>query len=148
MAFGGLGWAWWRARGALRDGTWSISADLLWALACLLAVLVAPHLYTHDLTTLALPAWIIVARLIVGARGRAAAFGWSALIWSVYLLGFLLPTVADRWPAAPVVPTVILFALAAGLLIREIGMVARFSPRRDGAGAHAPREVAVALSGS
>lgn len=143
LALGGLIWAWWRARGELRDGSWGVSADLLWALACLLAVLVAPHLYTHDLTTLALPAWIIVARLIVGARDRAAAFRWFALLWSVYLLGFLLPTVADRWPAAPVVPTVALFALAAVLLIRQIGGVARLVPRRDTPAGGASQPVAV-----
>ncbi|HEY8599493.1 MAG TPA: glycosyltransferase family 87 protein [Thermomicrobiales bacterium] len=149
MTFGGLGWAWWRARGVLRAETWGVSADLLWALACLLAVLVAPHLYTHDLTTLALPAWIIVARLIVGARDRAAAVRWSALLWSVYLLGFLLPTVADRWPAAPVVPTVILFAVAAVLLIRQIDGVAGVLPRRDTPAADDSRPVAaVARAGS
>jgi hypothetical protein len=144
LAFGGLGWAWWRARGALRHDNWGVSADLLWALACLLAVLVAPHLYTHDLTTLALPAWIIVARLIVGAREQAVAFRWSALLWSVYLLGFLLPTVADRWPAAPVVPTVILFAVAAVLLIRQIGGVAWVLPYRDTPAADDSRPVAAA----
>ena len=109
LAFGGLLWAWWRARGELRGAAWGESADLLWALACLLAVLVAPHLYTHDLTTLALPAWIIVARLIVGARERAVAL---------------------RWSAAPVVPTVSLFALAAVLLIRQIGGTARVTAAR------------------
>ncbi len=149
LTFGGLGWAWWRARDELRAGSWGVSADLLWALACLLAVLVSPHLYMHDLTTLALPAWIIVARLIVGARERAAARRWSVLLWSVYLLGFLLPTIADRWPAAPVVPTVTLFALAAGLLIREIGVVARFVPRRDTpVDGDFPHVTVVALTGS
>jgi hypothetical protein len=115
LTLGGLAWAAWRARSGRRGTTWTARHDFLWALACVAAVLVAPHLNAHDLTILALPAWIVVARLVAGRADRAAR-GWAALLWAVYLLALLIPTIADRYPAAPVVPKVTLFAVAALLL--------------------------------
>lgn len=114
-------WAWWRARREVAGPIWGEKSDQLWALACLIAVLVAPHLYMHDLTSLALPAWIIVAGLVAGTWRGAHAYLWLAILWAVYALGFLVPSIADRWPAAPVVPTVLLIALAAALLTWQIG---------------------------
>jgi hypothetical protein len=123
--------AWWRARSEVTGAAWGEQSDLLWALGCLLAVLVAPHLYMADLTSLALPVWIVVAGLASGAWRGPLARLWLGILWAIYMVGFLLPTIAGEWPAAPVVPAVLLFAIAAALLAWRIaGLSSALAPRR------------------
>lgn len=107
-------WVWWRsraARGAGRD-------DALWALACLVAVLVATHVYMHDLPVLLLPAWIVAARALSGVWGARVARGWLALLWAGY--GWALNFAFVPSPGLTIVPTVLLLLAAIALLGREL----------------------------
>src|SRR5439155_17921430 len=81
--------------------------------------------------SLALPAWIVVAGLASGTWRGARARLWSAILWAIYALGFLVPSIAGNWPAAPVVPTVLLIALAAALLVWQVGGAPAAAPRGD-----------------
>jgi hypothetical protein len=93
------------------------AVDLTWAACVLLATLIAPHLYIHDLTLLIFPAWIIVARVVAGGWRPSLVRLWLVVLWSIHLLSLVFMMIADRWPSVPVVPTVLLCAAAAGLLV-------------------------------
>ena len=119
----GLVWAWWHSSNG--EGT---DCDLLWAAGCVVAILIAPHLYLHDLTLLIFPAWIVVAQRATRVWRASLAHLWLGLLWSVHLLAILFLLIADSRPALPVVPTIVLIAVAGGLLIlrgSNLGVVAR-----------------------
>lgn len=94
---------WWRTRAA------PTPRDPVWALAIVSSLLIAHHLYNHDLTLLIFPAWLIVAGATRGGWPRARL--WLALV----VVGSLLPSVtaalAER-QAQITVPSVALLALA------------------------------------
>jgi Glycosyltransferase family 87 len=117
IALLGLVLAWWRARGVVESAAGERAVDLTWAACVLLATLIAPHLYIHDLTLLIFPAWIIVARVVAGGWRPSLVRLWLVVLWSIHLLSLVFMMIADRWPSVPVVPTVLLCAAAAGLLV-------------------------------
>ncbi|MFN8541978.1 MAG: glycosyltransferase family 87 protein, partial [Thermomicrobiales bacterium] len=88
-----LAWAWWRQRPNFHQPPPSIGGprialtDLLWALATIVTILIAHHLYIHDLTLLIFPAWLMVA--------GATATGWPhPRLWlALATIGSLLPIV-------------------------------------------------------
>jgi hypothetical protein len=107
-------WVWWRSRrvvGAWRD-------DALWALACLVAVLVATHVYGHDLPVLLFPSWLVAARALSGAWGARRARGWLALLWAGYAWALNFAFVPSA--GLTIVPTVLLLLAAIALLGREL----------------------------
>lgn len=110
---GALVWAWWRLRVSNDDQ----ANDILWALAVPVAILVAPHLYIHDLTILILPAWLAV-RLIAGRVWSGwPGHAWLALLWLGYLLGLASLFRIEEYPAWPTVPGILVIAALAGLLL-------------------------------
>lgn len=101
---------WWRSRHA-----GPAASEAVWALALLVAVLIAPHLNPHDLSVLIVPSWIVTSRVVAGAWGVAAAPLWFGLLWA----GFWAAPLAlsqERVPAISVVPSVLLLVVMAGLL--------------------------------
>ncbi|HET8629343.1 MAG TPA: glycosyltransferase family 87 protein [Thermomicrobiales bacterium] len=107
-------WIWSRSRARL--GQWR--DDALWALACLVAVLVATHVYGHDLPVLLLPAWLVAARALSGAWGARRARGWLALLWAGYAWALNFAFVPSA--GLTIVPTVLLLLAAIALLGREL----------------------------
>jgi hypothetical protein len=129
-------WVWWRARGDVGVGESGGMAGHTWAAGCVAAVLIAPHLYIHDLLLLAFPAWIIVSRIASGVYGAPLSRLWLVLLWFIYLFTLLFQLIADLWPAVPVVPTILLIAAAAAVLVWQVGQPAhgdehRRFPMRD-----------------
>lgn len=123
-----LFWAWRRLRPRSATDSWGREHELLWALVVPIAVLVAPHLYIHDLALLILPAWIVVARLSAMGEQRRTRI-WLTLLWLGYALTLASLFRAEDVPAFPTVPGVLLIAAMAGLLIQEIGTQAARPPR-------------------
>lgn len=89
-----LAWAWWRQRPASHQpssggpgGPRIALTDPLWALATIVTILIAHHLYIHDLTLLIFPAWLLVS--------GATATGWPhPRLWlALAAIGSLLPIV-------------------------------------------------------
>jgi hypothetical protein len=121
LSIGVLCWAWWHTREGARAHDGTAQADLVWALTCIVALLTALHLNPHDLTLLIVPAWIVAAYVTSTGGGRwggPLSRLWLLLLWTGYLLRWLL--LLDSSPVAEVVPTVLLLALAAGLLAWQI----------------------------
>lgn len=111
-----LAWVAWRARPLLRAPVWDMRMDLFWAFAVLLAILVAPHLYLHDLTALVIPAWIVVATLHAGLWPIALARSWPVLFWTISAVSLPVHLTANRWPAGLIVVTALLCPCAAVFL--------------------------------
>jgi len=109
-------WWWSRADGEL----WAGQQDVLWSLACLVAILIAPHLYIHDLVLLILPAWLIVARSGTLPARSVAARSWSAALWCGYALAFSSLFRAEDLPALPVVPGLLLLLAMMIALLRQV----------------------------
>ena len=91
------------------------ATDLVWALACVVAVLVPPHLGPHDHTLLLFPLWIVSAHLLSGRWPEGQARLWLALLWGNYLLGPLNLFIGLPTSAATVANVLILVAAAAFL---------------------------------
>ena len=107
--------AWWGARGGIEVR--ALRHDALWSLTCLVAILIAPHLYIHDLVLLILPAWLIVARALPALARSHAARLWLVALWCGYGLAFSALFRAEEIPALPVVPLLfLLIAMLAALL--------------------------------
>lgn len=148
LSFGTLAallWVGWRARLAFRAPAWDMRTDLYWACAIFLAILVAPHLYLHDLTALVLPAWIIVASLRADIWPDGCARVWPALLGTIAVIGLLVQLTADRWPGALMAVTALL-CLSAALLLgwrcvhfsTPLGAPAAEAPRAVSAPQHLP----------
>jgi hypothetical protein len=90
--------------------------DLLWALTGIVAVLTSLHLNPHDLTLLIFPAWIIGAYATSGLWSKWYSRLWLALLWAGYIFGPMTLTN----PTAIVVPSVLLMAVAAALLVWKL----------------------------
>jgi len=99
--------AWWGSRGGEGEGR-AMRQESLWSLTCLVAVLIAPHLYIHDLVILILPAWLIVARVLPVLAGSVTARIWLVALWCGYALAFSALFRAEDTPALPVVPGLLL----------------------------------------
>lgn len=121
LSLGVLVWCWWRwhsTAGRVRVARPAAEPlpDLLWALAVVVAVLISPHLYIHDLTVLILPVWIIASRATGGTWSPRLSRAWLAVLWLVYGVPLL-----SLWPAAPsatvVVPSVLCLVLTGALLV-------------------------------
>ncbi|MFN8516546.1 MAG: glycosyltransferase family 87 protein [Chloroflexia bacterium] len=121
---GALVWAWWRLRGIERDR----ADDILWMLAVPVAILVAPHLYIHDLTILILPAWIAVR--LIGERVWAgwSSHAWLALLWLGYLLAFSSLFRVENHPEWPTVPGILVMLAFVGLLVWRANVEAAAAP--------------------
>jgi hypothetical protein len=126
-ALGALLWAAWSVRGAARgrdaavggDGT---NADLLWSLAIVVAVLIAPHLNAHDLVVLILPGWLITASVIAGVWDGRRARLWLLIAGAVYL-PFPVVELAGQPLLWAILPTVLALSLAVVLLAwRLVGL--------------------------
>ncbi len=124
---GALVWAWWRSRAATGDDA-DRANELLWALAVPAAILIAPHLYIHDLTLLALSAWLVLHQIAAGVwRGRQR-YAWYALLWVGYFLAFSSLFRSDDRAYSPVIPGILCIAVLIGLLTwRADGIVAPHS---------------------
>ncbi|MFN8514600.1 MAG: glycosyltransferase family 87 protein [Chloroflexia bacterium] len=76
-----LAWAWWRQRPNFHQPPPSIGGprialtDLLWALATIVTILIAHHLYIHDLTLLIFPAWLLSSPVPLPPAGPTPASG-------------------------------------------------------------------------
>ena len=105
---GALVWVGWRARLVLRAPSWDVRTDLYWAFGILLAILVAPHLYLHDLTALVIPVWIVVSTLHADLC--------PVLFWTISAVSLPVHLTANRWPAGLIVVTALLCLGAAILL--------------------------------
>jgi hypothetical protein len=112
---GALVWAWWRLRAVGRDQ----ADDILWALAVPAAILVAPHLYIHDLALLVLPAWIAVRLIAGGAWGGWTSRAWLILLWIGYLLAFASLFRVENHPEWPTVPGILVIVALGGLLAQR-----------------------------
>ena len=100
---------WWRGRGASAAPARGIG-DPLWALTVVGTLLIAHHLYIHDLTLLVLPAWLIIAGATAGGWPQPRL--WIALVVVGSLLPIVTATLAQRqWQSN--VPSVALMVLAA-----------------------------------
>lgn len=119
-SLGLLLWVCWRHRAALGEQREGAASDLTWALACLIAILAAPHLYIHDLTLLIFPAWVIVHRLRAEGWPRPLATIWLALLWAGFVLplGFMFRS--EAYLFFPTVPTTLLIVAGAGLLVWQL----------------------------
>jgi len=118
LSLGLLCSAWWWSRGAgveARAG-WQ---DVLWSLACLIAVLIAPHLYIHDLVILILPAWLIVSKSVPILSRHIAARVWIFTLWCSYALAFSSLFRVEDAPAFPVVPSLLLLIAMMIALLRQ-----------------------------
>jgi hypothetical protein len=115
-----IAWAWLHTRDAASTGEDALTprpqSDLLWALSGILAVLISPHLNPHDLTLLIFPAWIIGAYAASGFWSAANSRIWFAILWTGYALGPVVQ-VSDT---GAVLPSVLLMATAALLLVRQL----------------------------
>lgn len=136
-----VAWAWWRSRGQSAQETgasgkpagYSPRYDLLWALCGIVAVVTSLHLNPHDLTLLIFPAWVVAAYATSGRWNKRISQLWLSLLWVAYLL---IPVTfygdaANVAPGLAVVPDVLLLALAALLLARQLAsplQVARAEP--------------------
>ena len=109
-------WVGWRACLLLHTPIWNVRTDLFWAFAVLLAILVAPHLYLHDLTALVIPAWIVVATLPTGLWPVALTRLWPVLFWAISAVSLPVHLTGNRWPAGLIVFTALLCLCAAALL--------------------------------
>jgi hypothetical protein len=107
-------WAWWQSH---RDDTGQARqiSDVLWALTAVVTLLIAQHLYPHDLLLLIFPAWLIVTRAASGNCPRAQSRGWLALVIAGFTLPLLTFMFAQRAGQA-VIPTVVLMAITMGAL--------------------------------
>ena len=110
-SLGALLWVWWRGAAA-RSGV----ADLLWALACVIAILAAPHLYIHDLTLLIFPAWIVVWWLQAHGWPRPLTQVWLAIIWGGFAFMQIFPFRSEAFLWLPTVPDTLLIVAATALL--------------------------------
>nr|MBF6613933.1 DUF2029 domain-containing protein [Chloroflexota bacterium] len=123
-------WAWWRSRGQSvqetgapgRSACYSPGYDLLWALCGIIAVVTSLHLNPHDLTLLIFPAWVMAAYATSGRWNKRVSQLWLSILWVAYLL---IPVTfygdaANVAPGLAVVPDVLLLALAALLLARQL----------------------------
>lgn len=116
LSLGLLFGAWWWSGGGEATAQ-PARQDVLWSLTCLVAVLIAPHLYIHDLVILILPAWLIVARSLPVISRSIAARIWICALWGGYLLAFSSLFRAEVVPALPVVPGLLmLIAMMIALL--------------------------------
>lgn len=128
-------WAMWRAGlagGSARQIEVSprpLKGDLLWALVGIMAVLISPHLNPHDLTLLIFPAWILGTYAASGAGGKRLSRVWLAILWAGYAILPLAfgaqavidgPTSTGDNTAIVVIPSVLLMAGAAGLLLWQL----------------------------
>ncbi len=126
-ALGALLWAAWSVRGAARGrganvGGVGMNADLLWSLAIVVAVLIAPHLNAHDLIVLILPGWLITASVIAGAWDGKRARLWFLIAGAVYL-PFPVVELAGQPLLWAIPPTVLALSLAVVLLAwRLVGL--------------------------
>ncbi len=114
-----LGWYWWRSRHTLR------STSLLWSMAIIVALLVAPHTNPHELTLLIIPFWLVAAivpRSLLSPR-------WLVLAGIAYSLRWL--ALLPGYPATTVLPSVALLVL----LLFSIGTIGTYI----NTSAHAPR---------
>lgn len=114
LSVGLLVWIWWCSRGEF-PGRGQQIGDLHWALTTVVALLIAQHLYTHDLLLLIFPAWLIVACATSGNLSRLESRAWLALV----VAGFVLPLVifiAAQRASQGVVPSVAFMATALGAL--------------------------------
>lgn len=131
-----LGWGWWRtgrvpaaaggAAGRAAAG-WGLRDDLRWAFTIAATLLLAQHLYHHDLVLLIIPAWLIVSRVATGelAGGRGWLIG-LAVGGAVPLVTFFIATAP-----AVIVPSALTLIALAGAIGWAIGR------RRDAAQATA-----------
>lgn len=126
--------AWWAAgrkpagTSAPQPGKSPYVRRLLWALAIIIALLVSPHLYPHDLVVLIFPAWLIIDYALAARTSddpppsNKQRFVWaSVLLWGCYLvvpLTFYLE-VGDS-PALTVVPSVILLLCTVAWLTSQL----------------------------
>jgi hypothetical protein len=90
--------------------------DLLWALTGIAAVLTSLHLNPHDLTLLVFPAWIIGAYATSGLWSKTLSRIWLALLAA----GYILAPLTLAYPANVVIPSVLLMAVACGLLVWQL----------------------------
>lgn len=118
-------WAWTRPTPTTHNSqliTHNSRSDLGWALAGIVSVLVSLHLNPHDLTLLIFPAWILSAYAITGRFGERLSTLWLALLW----IGYAIAALVLGAPMVMVVPSVLLMAVGAGLLIKQLdGVVSR-----------------------
>ncbi len=94
-----LGWCWWRARHAQR-GT-----PLVWGMAIIVALLIAPHTNPHELTLLIVPFWLVAATVPLPLLG----WRWLVLAGVAYSLRWL--ALLPGYPATTVLPSVTVLAL-------------------------------------
>ena len=124
---GALVWAWWRTRAATESNA-DRANDLLWALALPAAILIAPHLYIHDLTLLALSAWLVLRQIATGVWLGRQRRAWYAFLWLGYLLAFASLFRSENHPLWPIVPGIICIAALVGLLAWRAGGSAATAP--------------------
>ena len=110
-SLGVLLWVWWH-RVAGQPGV----PDLPWALASLIAILAAPHLYIHDLTLLIFPVWIVVWWLQAHGWPRPLTQVWLAIIWGGFAFTQIFPFRSEDFLWLPTVPDTLLIVAAAALL--------------------------------
>jgi hypothetical protein len=131
-------WAWWRSSTNSRAETddekdengssrYEPNGDLLWALAGIVAVLIAVYSTPLDLTLLAFPAWIIGAYSAHAGWVPGTANLWTAFLWVGYALAPL--TLYSANATVAVLPMVGLLAVVAVLVAR---MLAYGPPRAAG----------------
>jgi hypothetical protein len=124
-----VAWAWYRTRPRLsseygyedeRDvespSDYVPRRDLLWALMGIAAVLTSLHLNPHDLALLIFPAWIIGAYATSGLWSKGLSRLWLALL----TFGYILAPLTLTNPTAVVIPSVLLMAVASGLLAWQL----------------------------
>jgi hypothetical protein len=90
--------------------------DLLWALTGIVAMLTSLHLNPHDLTLLVFPAWIIGAYATSGLWSKNLSRLWTVIL----TVGYLLAPLTLINPRLSVVPSVLLMAVAASLLVWQL----------------------------
>lgn len=88
------------------------------------AILIAPHLYIHDLTLLALSAWLVLHQIATGVWQGRQRYAWYALLWVGYLLAFSSLFRSDDWAFSPVIPGIICITAMVGFLSWRVGGIA------------------------
>lgn len=125
--------AWWRSRGLAPAHEEGAATDLLWALGCIVALLVSPHLGPHDHTVLLFPLWIVAAYLLSGRWTGWVARSWLILLWACYLISPVSMLGGLSTGTTTTVRVLTLVAMA-GLLVWLLVSEARFRVVADGHG--------------
>ncbi|MDQ3929479.1 MAG: glycosyltransferase 87 family protein, partial [Chloroflexota bacterium] len=101
--------------------------DLLWALAGLLAVFVAPNPGSHDLTLLIFPGWIIGIYALSARFGRRASLAWRLIL----TLGYGLFPASLVWQGMGGDASLLVLASAAIMLVAVLWLGFRLPAREE-----------------